>query len=450
MSEAFVTCPDGMDHDSARIVSGIVRLFSEYLDERGGSGEWELELFKKTGAVAQERVVFKRKIDAYGNMAALFQIRPMDRNSSWKVIAYPPSDADLERIMSAKRKRKAKPVTEPVPVKQTDSSLSSSDVIFDGKVCLAKVASHRKHGLNVEIEEKGFQIAGFIALADLGGYDPKILNKFPVGKAMRVLICDSSRSPITCSTKVNVVLTSDDSKDTFTGATNKRGLLMLKSFVRDYKRVYDLVESVLIPLTMEVKENFISHDRAVDEVKEYLLKKYGAKAIDYRSVPAIIGQICGRLDTMPIPLVERHPNGNGYRLTEFGWAEFGGQDRFLSDNYVEPEVEQQVEEPEEQQPETVETEWEKPETKDNPLGAASEAEGQFPSQAEMANHVEDWAHNLDLATTYFGKACRLAEISSQISSLQGEKEEIEKWLEDHKGLRKMLREFQSIHPESKE
>jgi hypothetical protein len=456
MSSLIVTCPEGIEHDSPRVVNGIVNIVSEYLKERRADGEWELELFRKTGGGGQERIQVKRRTNLPGGAALICQVRPLDRDSSWNVLVHPPSDVDLEKLLSYKEQPK-----EPQEEKQ-DKEEKTSSVLFLGQVCFSKVKSHHKHGLNVEIEEKGKTIGGFIPLADLGGYNPNVLKKYPVGKSIKVLVCDLSRSPITCSTRVDTVLSSDDSHDVFTGTSNQDGLLSLKSYAKNFKRIYELVEA-LIPVMVASKENFISFDRAIEEATKYLLWKYKSTSIDSRAVPAILRQLCGFMEAMQVPLLARHSSGKGYELTNFAWSELGGKDYWFDrvaevasqNDYKDATMVVEAEVP---KSESGSEDHVKEQEASATVGAVphvaliqevEEYPVQSASSTEIKNCAEDVSICLDSAAKYLGKSCRLAEISSHLSSLQAEKEEIECWLERHKELKGLMKELQSFSAISK-
>jgi len=173
MSELVVTCPDGEKRDTARVVNGIVTLFAEHLRQRGIGGEWELELFKKTGGGGQERLLFKRQTSDKG---LIFHIRPLDRDSSWTVITYPPndvSDKDIDKLISNEE-----PKTEEVPVVQEAPTMDASDVLCNNRIYYATVTSHASHGFEIEIETKDKDVPtveGYIHLSYLDKYDFTLL-----------------------------------------------------------------------------------------------------------------------------------------------------------------------------------------------------------------------------------------------------------------------------------
>jgi hypothetical protein len=205
------------------------------------------------------------------------------------------------------------------------------------------------------------------------------------------------------------------------------------------------------------KENYISHDRAIEEATKYLIWKYKSKSIDSRAVPAILRQLCGFMKAMPTPLLSRHSSGKGYELTDFAWSELGGKDYWFDrEPPVLPPVELPADQPvveAEEQPDSTEPAPAEPIQKEEDrveepaLAEAIPEEESPPAQivsTEIKERVENVSICLESAAKYLGKACRLAEISSHLSALQAEKEKIEKWMEKHRALKGLLNELRSI------
>jgi hypothetical protein len=242
---------------------------------------------------------------------------------------------------------------------------------------------------------------------------------------------------VTCSTRVNAVLSTTNSKDFFTGTPNKDGSLSLKSFTKDYKRVYDLLQDLIIDM-MGSRNNFIRKQRAVERATEHLKSKYGAMTIDFRSVPLLLNQLCHALESIPLPVLRRENDGtdDGYALTDFAWGELGGMDNLLFDKKEEP-PEPQAEEAELVQGSSISGSEPEPESpaEDPPVDDVRE---------EIDESMDDLSGRIEDAAAYFGALCRLNEVSSQISTLQAEQEKLQKWVDENKPLKDALLQLQRV------
>jgi len=432
-----VKCPDGYSKDSVRVVSGIINLLTGYLGQRGADGDWKIELYRKTGGGGMERVYFKRKHKTQGrDDALLFQVRPLDRGSSWTVVAYPPKGYNVDKMLNAQPVEK-EPEEEEEEQQEEDKDISG--LLAINQIHQAKVTEHYPHGFDVEISVKDKKVMGFVGLADLGSYDPKMLNKFPVGKTIRVLVCDTTE-PVTCSTKVEAVLSTDNSKDVFTGALNSDGSLPLRAYTKDHRRVFDLLQEIVVEM-MQTRKNFLTKDVAVECVTKWLMKKYNAKSIPLRAVPALLRQLCQSLEQVPMPVLRKVDDG--YALTDFAWGELGGMEQFFSDAPSEDVLKASTGEEDEDDGEDIGGVVATPPPAPMPL----EIEDILEDEDEDVEDHQNNGCDLTKVAEYFGKLCRLNELSSQIASLTNERKEIERWLDENKHLRASVRQVQSVFAE---
>jgi hypothetical protein len=400
-----VKCPGGEKRDSTRVVSGIVNLFAEYLAERGLGGTWKLELFKKTGGGGQDRISYKR---AYQETAAapechLYNIRPHDRDSSWAVLVYPPPDTDIPALIA----------TVPIIVSNEDEDAEESTMeespmaVFDSHVYHAKVVAHRNHGIDIEIDEQGRKVPGVIELADLcigGGYNKKEMNKFPVGRGVKVLVCDASQSPVVCSIRTDTVLSTSSSKDVFTGAL-KDGELPLAGFTYDHRRIYALVEYLGL-ITLEKGSFCLPREVAIDSCIAHLKAVYGAKSVARQRVCVVLDACCKARGALPEPLLKK--TDEGYLLTDFALRELGLQDA----------AEKQLEQP-------------------SPQASFEDLEGvDIPPVMPQ----EPPTQSVEAIAEYLSKAIRRADIQLSLDNLSREKQELDAWLKANQDCREAAQE----------
>lgn len=422
MSEPVVVCPDGEKRDSKRVISGIVNLFSDLLRQRGVGGEWELELFKKTGGGGQERLVFKRQTSDNG---LIFHVRPLDRDSSWSIITYPPDDVtakDVDRLISNDVPKKEE---QPVVQKEIDVS----EVLCNNRIYYATVTSHVQHGFEIEIETKSKDtptVGGYIDLSDLDKYDPTSLNKYPVGRKFRIVVCDNSKRPVTCSTRIKDLLGTNSSRDEFTGIPDENGVLSLRTYSCSFRRILDILDEFANVVMMPAKRNFITHDQAVEVATQFLLRKYNARSINPTGLLRILSSFCGRMEATRYQIFQR--KDDGYVLTPDAWEEIGGNTLFAENTKKEPPPE--ILWPDDPQP-TIEIQPD-PE----PVTEADHDVAERMLQPDM--------DELEKAASYFGKLCRLSEISTQLESLIAEEDSIKKWLKEHRDLKVSAENMQAL------
>jgi hypothetical protein len=427
MSELVVTCPDSDKRDGVRVISGIVTLFADHLRQRGIGGEWELELFKKTGGGGQERILFKRQTSDKG---LIFHIRPLDRDSSWTVITYPPddvSDEDINKLIS-----KEEPKTEETAVVQEAPTMDASDVLCNNRIYYATVTSHAQHGFEIDIEtkDKDFPSAeGYIDLSDLDKYDTTSLNKYPVGKRFRVIVCNKSKNPVICSTRIKDVLETPNARDEFTGMPDEDGVLSLKTYTCSFHRVLNLIDEFANVVMMPAKRNFITHDQAVEVATQFLLKKYNAKSINSNGLLKIISSFCGKMEATKYQVLQRQDDG--YVLTQDAWDEIGGNNTVFDEAPKKPVQQEPLIHPDEPvfeikpDPEPVA----KPDTYES---------------AVVTGIPQATKEDLEDGAEYWAKLCRSIEISSQISALQMEKDQIKQWLAANEDKKSVCLRLQAI------
>ena len=451
MSDLVIECPSKeTKRDDARVVFGIARLLSEHYEQKGIGGKWKMRLFRKTGGGGQERLVFRKLIDdPGGNQPVLmYQVRPLDRDSSWTVLLYPPPGCNLKDIVSLENAPSLPPETQvETPVQEEDVSES----LCDNQVYVAKVSAHKEHGLLVEIAIEDEKVLGFVPLSDLD-YDKQLENKYRVGKNVKVLVADSSKSPVVCSIRGAIEMTSSDSlKDVFTGAPNKNGSLSLRGYtLSGYQKIYELVEDLALSM-LDSDPPYLSKEKAVDAAIEYWKKKYNVPVVERSVTGTILNQLCKGTKAVPVPLLCHQ--GDGYSLTEFALNELDLSEKpqsaeaspvILSEQPksvpAEPVAESEpdpVTETDEQHLSAKQTDMfldhnPIPETTEQPDATVEPVVEQAqPSTPEISPEM------VKEAALYFGKASRFAEISSQLSSLQTEHEDLAAWLEKNKDLRKI-------------
>lgn len=396
-TELVVECPDGEDKDSKLVVGRMTQIFRKHLDKFGLRGKWGLALYKKTGSSGQDRIVFKGIIsnNATGNKPVLmYSGRPMDRDSSWLVAVTPPKGIDLNYIEELESKAKG---TAQTTKNEPEDETKDEIMVAVNQVKFANVVDHAQHGLNILVEG-GHE--GFIPLADIceGKYERKWLNRYPIDKRIKVVITEvGSDGRLKCSVRTDGILSTNSLQDVFSGVADKDGTLKLSGFTKDPGRIYELVNW----LAMTAMDGTAGDPRplcqieATDAAMEFIITKYDAKTVSKQSVAVILTSLCSSIE----PLIRKDDDGN-YFLTEFGWAELGGREKFMP-GYQ----------------------------KDN---------GCEDADASPVNENDDDAEVVDSdiadVIEYLGKAIRHAEVSSQASMIMKEKEELEAWLAEHSFL----------------
>lgn len=395
MSNLIVNCPGGHKRDSTRVVKGMIDLFSQRLTELGRTGKWSVELYKKTGTGVQDRLIFKRVFKdnqiTGGKSTLMYHARPLDRDSAWLVFVEPPTEDDGFAVVEAEMNpKKAAP---PAEAPKQDAV----PALCENHVHRARISRHANHGIEIEIGEDNQP--GFIPLADLcvdGKYDKKAINKYTVGKVIKVVICDASKSPIVCSIRVDSVLSTSHAMDMFTGVPDKEGHLSLKGFTRDYKRVYRLIE--WLASNKEEHGEVMSKEVALKLTEEFMALTYGSKTLDTRGAGAILSHLCEAVESLPEPMLQK--SVDGYSLTEFAWIELGLKPQApVAVIEVAPEPEPVPETPREER-------------------------DQAPATVDSIIDVPP----LEDLIKYAGMALRYAQVCSSIDAILREKAEIEEWL----------------------
>ena len=439
---------------------GIVKLMTEHYEERGIEGNFTISLYRKTGGGGQDKCRFMRVFADHPNQApqAMYQVRPHDRDSTWLILVQP-TDRSVFDGLVAKEKAPLKsktPSALAVPAAATEPEEADAE-LFPNKACFAKVVSHQKHGFTIGIETKGKPVEGFVSLADLPTFNQKEMNKYPVGKKIKVLICDPSKSPVECSTRVETLISTTNSKDVFTGVPNPDGSLSMNSYLRNFRRHYALLGDFGVHAQYGGK-NLISKDEIVDLTTEFFKKKYeGTKTIEggRQTIFLLMAQYVRGTEIVNTPCLSK--NGDNYSLTEFAWTELDLIDPDKGEPVAKPQDEPTVHpEPGEEQGEAKEefccfdhpeeqSQSPKPATQPTPQPKAVPAlpdtnpmdltKLQELPDPELDESAEPFGNILKAAATYFGKASRLAEVKSQLSSLQHEEAELEQWLEENEEMR---------------
>lgn len=374
-----IKCPDGESKDSARVVGGIIDLFARRFSAFGLNGCWSLELLRKTGGGGQERLVFKRQT----NGIFLYQARPLDRDSSWTVVVHPPASANLKTLLDKEQATPSQP-EEVTPLIQIS--------VCNEQVYKARVTAHLSHGLSIEIESKTGPCPGFIQLADIG-FDKASINKYPVNKNIKVLVCDASKVPVVCSTRTDTVLTTTNANDMFTGRPTGDGSLSLKGFTASSKRILSLVEHLGVFSGGER----IPKETAISITMEYLKAEYGGTA-ERQQIVTILNAMCNKSDAMPAATLSR--TDEDYSLTSFALDEL-------------PHIKGEQPAP-------------------APVAAVAEPEPEpepAVAESEVAPQKTERIVPLDEVVEYLGKACRQAELKSQIEALSKEKSSLDEWLQ---------------------
>lgn len=375
-----IKCPQGENKDNARVIGGIVDLFAKRYSAFGLNGCWLLELLRKTGGGGQERLVFKRLT----NGVLLYQARPLDRDSSWTVLVHPPENANLKMLLDKEQGLPKETLATPAPIEIS---------VCNEQVYRAKVTAHLAHGLSIEIETKTGPCPGFIQLADIG-FDKAAINKYPVNKTMKVLVCDASKVPVVCSTRTDTVLTTTNANDMFTGRPNGDGSLSLKGFTTSSKRILNLVEHLGVFSGGEK----IPKEMAISITMEYLKAEYGGST-ERQQVVTILNALCNKSDVLPAATLSR--TDEDYSLTAFALDELPHIKEELPAPAPTPQPVPQIE---------MQIEIQKAEP--------------APAPAESPERIVP----IDEIVEYLGKACRQVELKSHIEALAKEKKALDEWL----------------------
>lgn len=255
------------------------------------------------------------------------------------------------------------------------------------------------------------------------------LNKYPVGKRFRVVVCDNSKVPVICSTRTKEVLETPNARDEFTGIPDENGVLSLKTYTCSFQRILNLIDEFANVVMMPTKRNFITHDQAVEVATKYLLKKYHAKSISSNGLLKIISSLCGKMEATKYQVFQRQDDG--YVLTPQAWEEIGGNTTVFDETPKKPPHQEPLIKPDEPffeilpDPEPVA----KPETYES---------------AVVTGIPQTTKEDLEDGAEYWVKLCRSIEIASQISTLQLEKDQIKQWLAENEDKKSVCHRLQAI------
>lgn len=436
-----VTCPNWERKEDKKAVNRMIDIFMEHVSAVGLGGDWTLELFKKTGGGAQDRILFKRLFEheiSGGKLSLLYNIRPFDRDSSWLVIAHPPEGADARAI--------AKRITgdadfESRPVQPDDDSPPSPDhsKLVTNQACTARIKSHGQWEMEVLIEDKW---PGFIPLADicLAKYDRSQMKKHPIGSKLKVIITDPSGTRVECSTRTGGFVATDFADDVFTGIPDADGGLRLKGFHKKLGRVFDLLKR-LAPTFLKYDEMSrpVPSDEIVEDVELTLMEMsqeqgYDVKYVDHAKISVTMNAIC-KLAELPEQWVKKVDDG--FSLTSFGWSELGGKEKLRGGSVpVKPEAQppspannhDDHEEAAEEAEERVVEFQRLMSSPDGPLGHDPKAEA---SLLATTTYISKLVRKMDLENQI--EALK-TQFSTQLGVLEGQRHTLEKWLEENRSL----------------
>lgn len=439
--------------EDKRVCTRMCEVLRDHLESLGFGGVWQAALFKKTGGGGATRIEFKRPIGERFHQQLLYFIRPLDRDSSWLVLVSPPDNISIQDVVNAETKRKdlLGPLSTPEP-----EPVEEAIALNIGQMYKARVVEHVDHGLYVEISAKDGNYRGLIGLADLSEtYDRKILNQYPIGKPLRVVVStiDEPRKLVTCSIRVTEagIAKTTHSSDLFTGQPDKSGLLSLEGFTKDMKRKFQLLEWMAV-LSSAHYPKPIPHEVALSWLMDNLKMEYGATSVDKRGAATLFSALYQGVE----PLVQKVENlegasGRGYLITEFGWGELGGVHKWVAGVPAPPPVAEEataahddattgrdggtpapmpislLETPLEERVEKIKEilATPAPEVIERPILVVSDEKSvTFMNSAPPVEEVAE----------YIGKMGRLIDLRSQQDALAREQDDLERWLKENSHL----------------
>jgi len=387
-----MTPPDGKADRRASL--GIRQLFHAHLSEMGFGGKWMLRMHKKTGRNDPRKLFLVKTfldVASGGKERLLYAARPESRDSSWDVLATPPTGTDVRDVAKAEGETEQAKGKDDAP---SDEAPESDLKSLEGTVVKAEVASHEPHGLGLLIAGSH---RGFVPLEDLSDeYDKTEMNSHPVGSKLKVMVTGVKEGLASCTSRLtDGVLTTSSPHDYFTGKPSLDGTLCLKGFTQDINRTYGLVEWLAVELFNKGGEGGktpISLKDMASLSEEYIKGTYpGTTEVNYRAIYGILNALCGKTDQIVEPLLRK--SDEGICLSDFGWGEVRATVMMSK-------------------------------RPSSPLPANAGRESVEPDQQvqpEIASELEEIAE-------YAGKLSRLAEIRSQSSSLRSEEASILEWL----------------------
>ena len=301
-----------------KVMEPIGLYLAKHLETRGFSGSFKAAPYKKSRK-AKSGVEFLREFD---RSSALYHVRPFDRDSAWNIRLWPEPPMTLQEIINAEN-AVAPPKDNDEPAPQPAKEPSTPTLLVAQQMVKTKVSRHRE-GFGFEVaplDDQGH--VGLVLLQDItldGEYDKSNLNRFPIGKSIRVMIDDPTATPIKCTLHVEGVAEPASDKDVFSGVPNKNGDLSLKCFGENINRVYDLI---LEMAAQGLNEKPWEYSLAATMVAEWFVERYklqSTKNIAPGSVDSIIRSLYSRKD----PLIRRRKDDSGdwIELTDFGQKEW--------------------------------------------------------------------------------------------------------------------------------
>ncbi len=371
----------------SNLANQIKSILRSYLNERGYEGDWEAELFKKTGENTTEKIEL-RKISKE-NQYAVYAVRPFDKSSSWRITVRPPKGFDIEQLNEKAVTQEVETPTEEVE-EPTVNQLRK-----------ARIVTHLQHGMEILIDEK---YEGFIPLQDVSeSYDKKDLNRYPVGSLLRVVIADTSK-PYPCTIRTDGIATTTSKNDLFSGQPDSDGRLSLLSYTKDPNRIHEFVQVFSI-IAESHKPKSVPYEEAIKWMTDFFKDKYKAKDIHPKGVLRLFTTICHSRDTCWIKKTQ-----DGYEVTEEGWIEVSHQ---------APEVIQAV---------ALEPELEKAEA------VTKQVESRLQPIVEHLEPIHAQP-TLDDLITYIRKSQRLVDVTEERRMLDKEITELKDWLDNNLQLK---------------
>ena len=290
--------------------NGIVRIIKDRLSEFGYDGVWKVVPATKTG-IACQPFTFKRIFnDVHHGMRLEVYCRPGDRDTSWEVAIYPPSNYQIEDVA-------ANLGGSPIDVAPTQPKDDSKLAI--GQILQAKVERKLEYGLLVRVLE--FDKLATIPLEHIDGsgqYDINILNKYKIGDTIRASIKGVRPKLIMSILGAQLTTNSDCVADTFTGIPNTDGVLNLGGYSTGSSSIERKLQ-ILKWLGEEARSRYpqpIPKSDALLIVSTGLVELYNAKDVRTRHVGMVIKA-----------LTREHWIEYGedtITITQTGWDELGG------------------------------------------------------------------------------------------------------------------------------